>query len=181
MTSPFVFDVKALLTQQQSPEQTTHTGPAPRRIGAEMLAIEEGAEVTVDAVLHSLGSGIMADADVSAVLRGECSRCLSPLERPMTVRISQVFSADDDFISGDVEDDEDEGSGDEIPQVSHEDTIDLLQTLTDELVVSLPFSPVCEGGCPDDSLTPAPDGVSGDEDAQERIDPRWAGLEKFRD
>lgn len=162
MTSPFVFDVKALLTQQQSPEQTTHTGPAPRRIGAEMLAIEEGAEVTIDAVLHSLGSGIMADADVSAVLRGECSRCLSPLERPMTVRISQVFSADDDFITGDAEDDEDEGSGDEIPQVSHEDTIDLLQTLTDELVAALPFNPVCEGGCPDDSLTPAPDGVSGE-------------------
>ncbi|WP_454973569.1 YceD family protein [Corynebacterium propinquum] len=181
MTSPFVFDVKALLTQQQSPEQTRHTGPAPRRIGAEMLAIEEGAEVTIDAVLHSLGSGIMADADVSAVLRGECSRCLSPLERPMTVRISQVFSAGDDFITGDAEDDEDEGSGDEIPQVSHEDTIDLLQTLTDELVVALPFNPVCEGGCPDDSLTPEPDGVSGEEDAQERIDPRWAGLEKFRD
>lgn len=181
MTSPFVFDVKALLTQQQSPEQTTHTGPAPRRIGAEMLAIEEGAEVTIDAVLHSLGTGIMADADVNAVLHGECSRCLSPLERPMTVRISQVFSADDDFITGDAEDDEDEGSGDEIPQVSHEDTIDLLQTLTDELVVALPFNPVCEGGCPDDSLTPEPDGVSGEEDAQERIDPRWAGLEKFRD
>lgn len=181
MTSPFVFDVKALLTQQQSPEQTTHTGPAPRRIGAEMLAIEEGAEVTIDAVLHSLGSGIMADADVSAVLRGECSRCLSPLERPMTVRISQVFSADDDFITGDAEDDEDEGSGDEIPQVSHEDTIDLLQTLTDELVAALPFNPVCEGGCPDDSLTPAPDGVSGEDDVPERIDPRWAGLEKFRD
>ena len=181
MTSPFVYDVKALLTQQQSPEQTTHTGPAPRRIGAEMLAIEEGAEVTIDAVLHSLGSGIMADADVSAVLRGECSRCLSPLERPMTVRISQVFSADDDFITGDAEDDEDEGSGDEIPQVSHEDTIDLLQTLTDELVAALPFNPVCEGGCPDDSLTPAPDGVSGEDDVQERIDPRWAGLEKFRD
>lgn len=180
MTSPFVFDVKALLTQQQGPEQITHTGPAPRRIGAEMLAIEEGAEVTVDAVLHSLGSGVMADADVSAVLRGECSRCLSPLERPTEFRISQVFAADDEFISGDAEDDEDAGSGDEIPQVSHEDTIDLLQTVTDELVVALPFNPVCEDGCPDDVPTPAPDGVSGEE-TEERVDPRWAGLEKFRD
>ena len=180
MTSPFVFDVKALLTQQQSPEQITHTGPSPRRIGAEMLAIEEGAEVTVDAVLHSLGAGIMADADVSAVLRGECSRCLSPLERPTTVRVSQVFSADDEFITGDTEDDDDAGSGDEIPPGSHEDTIDLLQTVTDELVLALPFNPVCEDGCPDDSPTPEPDGVSGEE-SHEHVDPRWAGLEKFRD
>ena len=81
---------------------------------------------------------------------------------------------------GDAEDDEDAGSGDEIPQVSHEDTIDLLQTVTDELVVALPFNPVCEDGCPDDAPTPAPDGVSGEE-TEERVDPRWAGLEKFRD
>ena len=50
----------------------------------------------------------------------------------------------------------------------------------DEAVLSLPFNPTCEGGCDSQATgVPAPDGVSGEQPEEERVDPRWAGLEKF--
>lgn len=155
------------------PEQRQKTGPSPTRIGPEMIAIPEGGEVTVDAVLTPLGEGIMADAQVHATLQGECSRCLRPLTPAHDLHVNAVFAAHKDFVTRDEsEDDED----DELPMIE-DDKIDLLQSVIDEAGLSLPFNPVCEGGCPEDSDVPAPDGVSGEE---ERIDPRWAGLEKFK-
>lgn len=59
MSSPFIFDVGALLRGTAMPEQRTQTGPSPTRIGPEMIAIPEGGEVTVAALLTPLGGGIM--------------------------------------------------------------------------------------------------------------------------
>lgn len=44
------------------PEQRTQTGPAPERIGVEMIAIPKGEDLTVAAILTPLGSGVMVDA-----------------------------------------------------------------------------------------------------------------------
>lgn len=173
MTSPFIFDVAGLLRGTGMPEQRQKTGPSPTRIGPEMIAIPKDGEVTVAATLTPLGDAIMADAEVIATLQGECSRCLRPLAPQHTLRVNTVFAAHEDFVTRDEsEDDENE----EIPLVE-EDKIDLLQAVTDEAGLSLPFNPACEGGCPEDGEVPAPDGVVGE---VERIDPRWAGLEKFK-
>lgn len=173
MTSPFIFDVTGLLRGTGMPEQRQKTGPSPTRIGPEMIAIPEGGEVTVEATLTPLGEGIMVDAEVRTTLRGECSRCLRTLTPEQTLRVNAVFAAHEDFITRDEsEDDENE----EVPMVT-DDKIDLLQPVIDEAGLSLPFNPVCRGGCPDDAEVPAPDGVVGE---VERIDPRWAGLEKFK-
>lgn len=180
MSSPFVFNVAALLRGGSGavmPEQRTQTGPTPVRIGPEMIAIPEGAEVTVAATLTPLGEGILVDADVTGQLSGQCVRCLRELHPQLDLHVSQVFSDSPDFIVGDP--DEDEGGGDEVPEVI-DDEIDLLQSVVDEAGLNLPFNPTCEGGCPTDGETevPPPDGVSG-EDEKNLPDPRWAGLEKF--
>lgn len=173
MTSPFIFNVAILLRGAGMPEHRTQTGPSPIRIGPEMIAIPEGGEVTVDADLSPLGGGILVNADISATLQGECSRCLRTLTPEHRFHVSAVFSDSDDFITGE-EGDEDEV--DELPRVDR-DIIDLLQPVIDEAGLSLPFNPVCQGGCPGDTEVPAPDGVSGDKVG---VDPRWAGLEKFK-
>ncbi|HJD78348.1 MAG TPA: YceD family protein [Corynebacterium pollutisoli] len=167
MTSPFVFHV-ARLTDF---EQRTQTGPAPTRIGPEMIGIAEGAEVTVDASLTQLGGGVLADATVTGQLTGQCVRCLGDLNPPLELRVQQVFSGSDDFVTGE---EDDEGEVDELPEIVG-DEIDLLQAVIDEAGLTLPFNPTCEGGC-DDSDTPSPDGVSGE---HKPLDPRWADLEKF--
>lgn len=171
MTSPFRFDVAALLRPGATPEQLVHTGPSPLRIGPAMIAIPEGGEVTVDATLRPLGDAVMANAEVSADLKGKCSRCLKELTPHYTLDVSAVFAADENFIQGE-EDEEDE-----VPMIE-ENHIDLTQATIDGAGLNLPFNPVCAdfGEQCDEEAVPAPDGVSGEE---ERVDPRWAGLEKF--
>lgn len=178
MKSPFVFNVSELLHQGVSgmPEHRTQAGPSPSRIGNEMIAVEKGADVALAADLTMLGSGVLVDADVTAQLSGQCVRCLRELSRELELHVSQVFSLEDDFVGGDEADDEEE----EIPQVNEANEIDLEQTVIDEAVLSLPFNPTCEGGCDAQAAeVPAPDGVAEEQSDEERVDPRWAGLEKF--
>ena len=101
-TNPFVFDVSDVLGGDGTPETATQTGPSPSRIGPEMIAIPEGREVEIEATLVPLGSGVMVDATATAQLEGQCVRCLKELTPTETLRISEVFSASDDFITGDL-------------------------------------------------------------------------------
>lgn len=82
-----------------------------------------------------------------------------------------VFAISEGFITGDPADEEDD-----VPSVVG-DEIDLLQTVIDEAGVVLPFAPTCEGGCDINTPEGVEVGVSGEE--EERVDPRWSGLEKF--
>lgn len=174
-TNPFVFDVAEALGGDGTPVVFTQVGPSPSRIGPEMIAIPEGSEVTVEAVVVPLGSSVMVDASATGTLDGECSRCLAPLNPPFTSRVSVVFAAEGDAITGDPELEEDKGSGDEVPLMQGT-TIDLEQAFVDELGMNLPFNPTCEPECAPSDV-PSPDGVSGE--ANDLVDPRWAGLEKF--
>lgn len=175
-TNPFIFDVTDALTGDGLPVTRTQVGPSPSRIGPEMIAIPEGQEVEVEATLIPLGGGVMVDATATAQLKGQCVRCLKELTPTETIRISEVYSASDNFITGDAEVDEDEGSGDEIMRVV-DNTVDLEQAFVNEAGLSWPFNPTCEPECDGDTDVPRPDGVAGEEDGL--VDPRWAGLEKF--
>lgn len=174
MANPFVFNVSAAVNGDGLPVTQTQTGPSPSRIGPEMIAVPEGAPVTVEATITPLGSGVLVDATATGTLDGQCVRCLAPLNPDFSTSISQVFSASDDFIVG-AEAEEDKGSGDEIASVV-DDTVDLEQAFIDEMGMNLPFNPACEPECVNTGEVPAPDGISGEQD---RVDPRWAGLEKF--
>lgn len=144
----------------------------------EMIAIPKGEELTVAATLTPLGSGVLVDADISGVLTGECARCLKELHPQLDLHVTQVFAADESFVSGDEADSFDAGSGDEIPEVK-DDELDLLQAVIDEAGLNLPFAPVCEDGCDIQTPEGVTTGISGEEEEVEKIDPRWAGLEKF--
>lgn len=174
--NPFEFDVSGVLNGDGLPETVTHTGPSPSRIGPEMIAIPAGREVEVEATLTPLGSGVMVDATLTAQLEGQCVRCLKELTPTETLRISEVYAADDDFITGDAEEEEDQGSGDEIGRVEG-DTVNLEQAFVNEAGLTLPFNPTCQPECEGDTDVPTPDGISGEEN--NLVDPRWADLEKF--
>lgn len=174
--SPFIFDVAEVL-RDNAPQQIYRVGDTPVRIGAEMIGVEPGTEVTVQGYITPLGGGVLVEADVTAPLSGECVRCLADLKDDLNVHISAVFSASDDFITGDIEDMEDE-----VAKVEG-NNVDITQAVIDEAVLTLPFNPSCENmnlPCHEsDTDVPEPDGVSGEE---EKVDPRWAGLaEKFGD
>ncbi|AZA11710.1 YceD family protein [Corynebacterium gerontici] len=163
-TSPFVFEVGTVLRSGLM-EVRQLEGDTPVRIGPEMIAVPEGAPVSVEARLNPLGDAIMVDASLDAQLSGQCVRCLAELSPKVHLEVQEVFAADEDFIQG-----EDAEEAEETPLIEH-DTIDLTQLFLDEAGLNLPFSPVCEGECEGD--VPEPD------TEDEVRDVRWAGLEKF--
>ncbi|HHU45997.1 MAG TPA: DUF177 domain-containing protein [Actinomycetales bacterium] len=178
--NPFVIDVGRVL-REGAPEPFSRTGDAPERIGAEMIAVDEGAEVSLDGVITPLGGGVLIDADVRAPLRGQCARCLRELSDDLDIHVSAVFSAGEGFLD---HDDEDEDPEDDVAALV-DDRADITQAVIDEAVLALPFNPSCEEirgeSCDEESTgVPAPDGISGEEEPSP--DPRWAGLaEKFGD
>ena len=179
-SSPFVIDVGHVL-RDGHPEPFERTGPAPLRIGAEMIGVEPGAEVTVSGVVTPLGGGVLVDADVTAPLSGTCVRCLADLRENLDVHVSVAFSAGSGFV---VDEDGEDADDEAVPPIV-DDLADLTQSVIDEAVLALPFNPTCEtvedADCAEDETgVPAPDGVSGEEEAP--ADPRWAALaEKFGD
>ena len=59
MNSPLKFNVAQLL-RANSFEQREQTGPAPERIGLEMIAVPKGSEITVNADITPLMPGLPA-------------------------------------------------------------------------------------------------------------------------
>lgn len=116
--------------------------------------------------LESVHEGILATGEVSTVALSECSRCLEPLNLEVEVDFQELFAysleQEDDFLVQD-------------------EQIDLEQAITDAVVLSLPFKPVCnedcQGLCAECGVKMAdnPDHVH-----QAKIDSRWTELENFR-
>lgn len=177
--SPFIVPLRQLSPSSQEPEFVDQQGPSPRRIGSTMLAIEEGSPVSVTGSLIPIGDGILAQLQVHAELHGECVRCLQELRENYTTEIQGVFSDDPSLIHTDDGSDVDaEEQADAAVYSLTGDSIDIEQLLTDAVGLELPFNPTCPEGCDNDATeVPEPDGISGEE--ADRVDPRWAGLEKF--
>lgn len=174
MSNPFVIQVGDI--PNGSMEHITTQGPSPVRWGGQMMAVEEGTTVAIDATVNNLGEAFMVNATVSGEGAGTCSRCLRALSPELSVSISEVFGTSAEFIQGD-EADEDE---DEPPLVV-DNAVDISQSVVDEAGLNAPFSPVCADYDLDcEEATPAPDGISEEQEEEDSLDPRWAGLEKFK-
>lgn len=181
MTSPLLIDVTGVMQPNADAITLTQRGVSGQRIGLDMMAFAADTDLTVRATLTPIGGAVMVQADIDGALTGQCSRCLCTLAPDYEVSVSEVFYDDPTFMNGDEnslnEDDENDAH---VGRIEH-GCIDLTDALVNEVGVVLPFNPVCEDygrECMNDDV-PAPDGVSGEEQAH-RIDPRWAGLEKFR-
>lgn len=174
MSNPFVIHVGEI--PNGSLEHIVTSGPSPVRWGGQMIAVEEGTTVAIDATVNNLGEAFMVNATISGEASGTCARCLRSLTPELSVSISEVFGTSPDFIQGDdVDDDADE------PPLVVDDAVDISQTVLDEAGLNAPFSPVCSDYDLDcEEVTPSPDGISGQQEDNDAPDPRWAGLEKFK-
>ncbi len=171
--SPLVIDVTRLGRRPGSLRTLQETVPAPRRIGIELLAIAQGAPLTLDLKLESVSEGVLVTGTVSAPTAGECARCLTPITGDVDVDITELFAYPDSETEATTEEDE----------VGHVvtdrdgDSIDLEQTIVDAVGLVLPFSPLCRDDCP--GLCPecgVPLATAGADHNHDVIDPRWAKL-----
>ena len=174
MSNPFILDVQDIPTGLTEPVDTS--GPSPVRWGGNMLAVEEGQPVEVHGTLSNLGEAVMVRATVIGEACGKCGRCLQDITTEFSYDINEVFGFNPDFITGD-EADEDEDA----PLLVEEDKVDITQLVLDEAGLSVPFNPTCEDyevECNED--TPEPDGTVEELEKEDKPDPRWAALEKFK-
>ncbi|MCV7217691.1 DUF177 domain-containing protein [Mycobacterium crocinum] len=166
--SPLVFDISRLGRRPGAMLELHETVPSPSRIGLDLIAIERGADLTLDLRLESVSEGVLVTGTVYAPTRGECSRCLTEITGDVEISLTELFAYPDSATESTTEEDE----------VGHviDQTIDLEQSIVDAVGLALPFAPVCSDDCP--GLCPQCGvSLSAEPDHQhDVIDPRFAKL-----
>ncbi|MFZ4108183.1 MAG: YceD family protein [Candidatus Planktophila sp.] len=148
----------------------------PENFGVPLIFVPAGEVIEVDARLESVTEGILLSAQIFATAKGECTRCLDPVELRIERKIQELYNYATKVGRSKktaVEDDLDL----EEELMMEGDIMDLESPLRDAIVLDLPFNPLCSpdclGLCPDCggkwALLP-PD------HAHESIDARWAAL-----
>jgi uncharacterized protein len=169
-----VLDTRELGRRPGSQRQVSRTVPAPADLGIEVLSVPEGAPVELDLRLEAVMEGVLVTGSASAVLQGECVRCLEPISDDLTVTFQELFVYDD------IRDSEGAEEDDEVSMLQ-DDLLDLETVLRDAVVLALPFQPLCQDDCP--GLCPECGVRLADEPDhthEAAIDPRWAALTELQ-
>ncbi|MDA0250954.1 MAG: DUF177 domain-containing protein [Actinomycetota bacterium] len=167
--SPLVLDVSRLGRRPGSIRTIQQTVPSPARIGLDLIAIPQGADLDLDLRLESVSEGVLVSGTVSGPTRGECARCLEPITGEVEVVLTELFAYPDSATESTTEDDE---VGRVIDQ-----TVNLEQPIIDAVGLALPFVPLCSPDCP--GLCPQCGialSAAGPGHHHDQIDPRWAKL-----
>jgi uncharacterized protein len=167
--SPLVLDVSRLGRRPGAMRTIRQTVPSPARIGLDLIAITQGADLDLDLRLESVSEGVLVSGTVSGPTRGECARCLEPITGEVEVALTELFAYPDSVTESTTEDDE---VGRVIDQ-----TVDLEQPIVDAVGLALPFVPLCSPDCP--GLCPQCGialSTAGPGHHHDQIDPRWAKL-----
>jgi uncharacterized protein len=136
------------------------------RVAASVVPAD--AEVTADALLDSIDGGIEVTATLSAPWRGECRRCLKPVEGSLRCQVREVYRQ-----RGVQEGPDDDGDTYEL-QPEH---LDLEPLVRDALLLELPLAPLCQEDCLGLCPTCGADRNEGPcECPSPPADPRWAAL-----
>ena len=153
-------------------------------VGVPLVAVAAGDVIEVDMRLESVAEGILLSADVYAVAKGECIRCLDPVEITVERKIQELYRYEPTNEKGGKR--KKSGRNDRADEIDIEEDDELwldgnvmnLETpIRDAIVLDLPVNPLCSedclGLCPDcgEKWEKLPEGHS-----HEVIDARWAGL-----
>jgi DUF177 domain-containing protein len=167
--SPLVLDLRDLPRGPGSMREVERVVPAPKDLGLELIGVPAGADLTLRLRMESVSEGVYVSGTVTGALRGECARCLRPVEDALEVGIQELYA----YANSATDDTTDE---DEVGRIQG-DMIDLEPALRDAMVLALPANPLCRDDCP--GLCPEC-GVQWDDlpadHSHQQIDPRWARL-----
>lgn len=164
----------------------------PEPIGLPLIAVPVGDIIEVDARLESVTEGILLSADLFAIAKGECIRCLDPVEIEIERKIQELYLYDEDSVKkyeGSKKSTKGKKSA-PLPEdgdLEGDDTLylegvvmDLEPPIRDAIVLDLPVNPLCSpdclGLCPECGQKWA---TLPEDHAHEVIDARWASLENL--
>jgi uncharacterized protein len=168
-SSPWVLDTRQLGRRPGSMKPYRFSAPVAIPMGIEVLAVPSGAEIDLDVRLESVAEGVLVSGTASGVAAGECARCLTDLEIPVSAHLRELFAYPESTTAATTDDDE-------IPRLV-DDLIDLEPLVRDEITLALPLAPLCRPDCAGlcsecgerfDDLEPG--------HSHEILDSRWADL-----
>jgi uncharacterized protein len=130
------------------------------------------AEVAADVRLDSIDGGIEVTADIRAPWRGECRRCLRPLEGELRTEVRELYRARAEREPPDA---------DEETYPLEGDHLDLQPLVRDAILLELPLAPLCQDDCQGLCPTCGAELNAGPcACAPGPVDPRWAALDVLR-
>jgi uncharacterized protein len=154
-------------------------------VGVPLVAVPAGDVIELDIRLESVAEGILLSADLYAIAKGECIRCLDPVEITVERKIQELYRYEPSNDKGgkrkkhssrtDTSDEIDLDAVDELWLDGNEMNLEI--PIRDAVVLDLPVNPLCSeaclGLCPDcgEKWEKLPE-----DHAHEVIDARWAGL-----
>jgi uncharacterized protein len=160
-----VIDTHELNRRAGSQREVSFSAPAPADLGIDVIGVPEGDPIQFELRLEAVVEGVLVTGTAYGRVVGECARCLTGLEEEFLADIQELYV----YPESDAEDDE--------AGRMEGDLIDLEPVLRDQVVLALPFQPLCTDDCP--GLCPECGVRLADEPGhrhEERTDPRWAAL-----
>ncbi|TSB25143.1 YceD family protein [Streptomyces sp. NBC_01525] len=175
--SPLVFDTRELGRRPGALQRLSRTVEAPRDLGNEVIGVPEGTPFALDLRLESVMDGVLVTGTARATVKGECVRCLEPLERELAADFQEMFAYPDADARTRTAESGDDAEDEEDTLFVEDDLFDLEPVLRDAVVLALPLQPVCREDCPglcSDCGARLADDPDHHHDA---VDIRWAALQ----
>ncbi|AJT64154.3 hypothetical protein T261_2475 [Streptomyces lydicus] len=174
-----MFDTRELGRRPGTLKRLSRTVEAPRDLGNEVIGVPEGAPIELDLRLESVMDGVLVTGTARAAVKGECVRCLEPLERELDADFQEMFSYPDADDRSRPAESGDDAEDEEDTFFVEDDLFDLEPVLRDAVVLTLPLQPVCQDDCPglcSDCGARLADDPDHHHDA---VDARWAALQEL--
>ncbi|MEU3733279.1 MULTISPECIES: DUF177 domain-containing protein [unclassified Streptomyces] len=177
--NPLVFDTHELGRRPGALQRLTRTVDAPKDFGIQgVIGVPEGAPVELDLRLESVMEGVLVTGTARAKAKGECVRCLEPLEQQLAADFQEMFSYPDaDDRGRPVAEPADDAEEDEDRLFVEDGLIGLEPVLRDAVVLALPMQPVCQEDCPGLCSECGVRLADDPDHHHDAVDIRWAALQ----
>ncbi|WP_327432008.1 MULTISPECIES: YceD family protein [unclassified Streptomyces] len=177
--NPLVFDTHELGRRPGALQRLTRTIDAPKDLGIQgVIGVPEGAPVELELRLESVMEGVLVTGTARAQAKGECVRCLEPLEQQLEADFQEMFSYPDADDRGRVKAEPvDDAEEDEDRLFIEDGLFDLESVLRDAVVLALPMQPVCQDDCPGLCSECGVRLADDPDHHHDAVDIRWAALQ----
>lgn len=172
---PFTWNVAGLLGDAPGAQRTFDVEDATIDLPDDLaLARPISGHVT----LRRTNRGILANADLTTALTGECSRCLKEVVTPLSLHLEEEYLPSLDLATGrplPVDEEPD------VLRLSDHHELDLGGPVADAISLSEPIAPLCRPDCPGLCIVCGQPLETGDHDhPDDDIDPRLEALRGFK-
>lgn len=133
--SGLVLDTRALGRHAGAMKVVQTTVEAPADLGVDVIGVPPGSPVALDLRLETVVEGVLVSGTARLEVAGECVRCLISIVNELEIDVQELYVYPNSGA------DEDEASRLE------DDLIDLESLIRDEVVLELPFQPLCRADC----------------------------------